>query len=972
MLRNKLRIIVFTLISIFTFAENVELKKAVDENGYEYTYTDGIYSDSREYTLNNGLKVYLTKKDNTPNIYSEIVVRAGSKNDPEKTTGLAHYFEHLMFKGSDEIGTIDWNKEKPILDQIEQLYEDHKKETDPEKKKEIYKKIDDLSYEASKYSISNEYSQLVSSIGGTGLNAFTSYDSTVFTMNFPSKNIEKAMFLERSRFDNVALREFHTELEAVYEEYNLTENNGFSLVFNKVMAEFFKDKPYSRPTIGVPYDLKNPSIKEIRAFFDKYYVANNIAIVLSGNLEYADTIKMIDKYWGNYRSNKEVNTLPTPQSTENYIESKETDIDVPNYSGLYVAVKLPHSEYTTAQIVSMLLYNGLDGIFDKLILDRKLQTVDQDVADFNDGTVHVLRLVGGANDSMSKTKKVYFEGIKTLKDGKFTEEQLSNIKSKIAKSYDSLKNNSSIITGALEDSFVKGLDLSDEDKQYNIAMNLTKNDIVEFANRVFKNQFIIDAYNSTDIDYEKLDKPEITALASNASLESKFAKSFYAMGSGEKKFDTSKLDKLEIIDLGQGIKLYYVQNKQNNQYDITYTYPKGYIDDNNLSMAGELFYEVGTKKYPLESLQNIMSQKGIMVAMTVLSNQTEFTLTGTDSDKNNILEGLKIFEDKVSNNIATSKQYSTFATNMIGKLEQLIVDPEFLSSTSTSYVIYGKNAWTSNIVNDAITLSTSKGNLYTNSINSVSTVKPEIFVYTSLSKEDVIDLIKQTHNFDNLADKARKDEEPLNIPKQKVYLTNADSKTVSVSFVGDFDVTSRENSTFALFYYEYENGLNGRTFKEIREKKGLTYSISNVLMGLEKYSYIAVNSSTQNEKMYEMIDGIREFLGNPDKLDKKLFDDTKQSLINEYEDQALKGYELYKDYSEKEYLGLETDRSKILSKIKAYTFEDYKKMYSEKVKLSNFSIVISGNTDKINVTGLEKYGEIIELTPEILTGADKK
>lgn len=124
---------------------------------------------------------------------------------------------------------------------------------------------------------------------------------------------------------------------------------------------------------------------------------------------------------------------------------------------------------------------------------------------------------------------------------------------------------------------------------------------------------------------------------------------------------------------------------------------------------------------------------------------------------------------------------------MIGKLEQLIVDPEFLSSTSTSYVIYGKNAWTSNIVNDAITLSTSKGNLYTDSINSVSTVKPEIFAYTSLSKEDVIDLIKQTHNFDNLVDKARKViEEPLNIPKQKVYFTNADSKTVSVSFVGDF------------------------------------------------------------------------------------------------------------------------------------------------------------------------------------------
>ena len=104
MLRNKLRILIFALISIFMFAEEVELKKAVDENGYEYTYTNGIYSDTREYILENGLKVYLTKKDNTPNIYSEIVVRVGSKNDPDETTGLAHYFEHLMFKGSDEIG----------------------------------------------------------------------------------------------------------------------------------------------------------------------------------------------------------------------------------------------------------------------------------------------------------------------------------------------------------------------------------------------------------------------------------------------------------------------------------------------------------------------------------------------------------------------------------------------------------------------------------------------------------------------------------------------------------------------------------------------------------------------------------------------------------------------------------------------------------------------------------------------------
>ena len=968
MLRNKLRILIFALISIFMFAEEVELKKAVDENGYEYTYTNGIYSDTREYILENGLKVYLTKKDNTPNIYSEIVVRVGSKNDPDETTGLAHYFEHLMFKGSDEIGTIDWNKEKPILDQIEKLYEEHKKERDTDKKKEIYKEIDKLSYEASKYSISNEYSQLVASIGGTELNAFTSYDSTIFTMNFPSKNLEKAILLERSRFDNVALREFHTELETVYEEYNLTENNGFSLVFNKAMKELFKDNSYSKsPVIGTPYDLKNPSIKEIRAFFNKYYIANNIAIILSGNLEYADTIKTIDKYWGNYRNNKDINTL-TPEPTGKYTENKEIEINVPNNSGLYVAIKTPTNEITKGQITAMILYNGLDGIFDKMILDGKIQKVDEQLLYFNDGALDIFRFVAASNDSMPELKKAYFQGIKMLKSGKFTEAQLNNIKNKITKTYDTLKNNSAIITSSLEDLFVKGLEITDEDKQYDIVMNLTKSDIVEYANRVFNNQFIVNAYDSSDIKYENLEKPKITTLASNTVHESEFAKKFYAMASNIKNFDKSKLENLEIIDMGQGIKLYYVQNKENEKFEVSYKYPFGYMDNTNLNMGAELFYEIGTKKIPLEKLQNIMSEKAIMINMTAFYDETIFSLTGTDSNKDNIFDALTLFEEKLSRNLATTKQYENFRNNMIDKLSQIKDNPDFLSSAATSYVIYGDASWNTMITSNVETLSKEKGIFYSNLINNISTFKPEIFVYSSLPKEDIIELINKTNKFDTRIEKKPIEPTVIDIPTQKVYVTYANSKTATVSIIGNFDLASKENLTFALFYNEYENGLNGRTFKEIREKKGLTYSISNILVGLEKYSYIAVDTSTQNDKLHEMIDSVKEFLGDPSKLDKKLFEATKQTLINEYENQSLKGNSLYADYSQKNKLGLETDRSKLLENIKAYTFEEYKKMYTEKIKSSNFSIVVVGNTGEINTDELKKYGEVIELSAEELIG----
>ena len=440
------------------------------------------------------------------------------------------------------------------------------------------------------------------------------------------------------------------------------------------------------------------------------------------------------------------------------------------------------------------------------------------------------------------------------------------------------------------------------------------------------------------------------------------------MSSKENNFDKSKLESLEIIDLGKGIKLYYVNNKDNNQYDITYIYPLGYVENNNLNMARELFYEIGTKKIQLEKFQNAMSEKSIMIGMSVFSDQTEFSLTGIDSNKANILEALKLFKEKSSNNIATTDQYATFKNNMIKKLQEIKENPEFLTSAAPSYVIFGETSWNRMIKSDIEQLNKKEGNFYADLINSLSTKKPDIFAYTSLSKEDIIELIKKTDKFDNITEKKRMEPINIDIPKQKVYVTHANSKTVSLSIVGNFDLASDENTTFALFYNEYENGLNGRTFKEIREKKGLTYNISNVLMGLEKHSYILIDTSTQNDKVNEMIDSVKEFLGDANKLDKKVFESTKQVLVNEYENQSLKGYGLYSDYTQKEMLNLETDRAKTLEAIKAYTFEEYKKIYSEKVKLSNFSIVAVGDMGEINSDDFKKYGEVIKLSAEKLIG----
>lgn len=189
---------------------------------YSYETVPNDPLKARIYTLDNGLKVYLTVNKETPRIQTFIAVRVGGKNDPAETTGLAHYFEHLMFKGTDKFGTQDYATEKPLLDAIEQQFEIYRKTTDEAERKAIYHTIDSLSYEASKYAIPNEYDKLMAAIGSTGSNAYTWYDQTVYQEDIPSNQIENWAKIQADRFENNVIRGFHTELEAVYEEKNMS------------------------------------------------------------------------------------------------------------------------------------------------------------------------------------------------------------------------------------------------------------------------------------------------------------------------------------------------------------------------------------------------------------------------------------------------------------------------------------------------------------------------------------------------------------------------------------------------------------------------------------------------------------------------------------------------------------------------------------------------------------------------------
>ena len=274
---------------------------------YKYETVPGDPTATRIYTLDNGLKVYLSVNDKEPRIQTMIAVNVGGKNDPAETTGLAHYFEHLMFKGTPDFGTTDYAAEKPMLDSIEALFETYRQTTDSLERLAIYHRIDSISYEASKFAIPNEYDKLMSIIGASGTNAFTSQDMTVYVEDIPSNQVENWAKIEADRFANPVIRLFHTELETIYEEKNMSLTRDNDKVFEALDKALFPHHPYGTQTVlGSQEHLKNPSITNVKNYHKTYYVPNNMAICMSGDFNPNEVIRVIDKYFGDMKPNRDL------------------------------------------------------------------------------------------------------------------------------------------------------------------------------------------------------------------------------------------------------------------------------------------------------------------------------------------------------------------------------------------------------------------------------------------------------------------------------------------------------------------------------------------------------------------------------------------------------------------------------------------------------------------------------------------
>ncbi len=361
---------------------------------HEFKTVENDPLQTKMYTLPNGLKIFMTVNKDQPRIQTYIAVRVGGKNDPAETTGLAHYFEHLMFKGTKQFGTSDYAAEEPMLDRIEQLFETYRHTTDSVERRRIYREIDSVSYEASKIAIPNEYDKLMSAIGANGTNAYTSYDVTCYVEDIPSNQIENWAKIQADRFENPVIRGFHTELETIYEEKNMSLTKDNRKVYEKLLTALYPSHPYGTQTVlGTQENLKNPSITNVKNYHKQWYVPNNMAIALSGDFDPDYMVDVIEKYFGHLKPAYDFNRPGLPKEKP-FTTPQKVEILGPEAEYISLAWRTPEAANEDANALHVLDYvmsNGSTGILDLNVnLPQRVLNAGGYVMDMADAGAYVM------------------------------------------------------------------------------------------------------------------------------------------------------------------------------------------------------------------------------------------------------------------------------------------------------------------------------------------------------------------------------------------------------------------------------------------------------------------------------------------------------------------------------------------------------------------------------------------------------
>lgn len=959
-----------------TSEKEVVTEQHKDANGFNYETVTNDPTGLRLYTLENGLKVYLAQNFEEPKIQTFIPVRAGSVYDPSDNTGLAHYLEHMVFKGTDEIGAIDFEKEKTALKEISDLYEKHKSATDPAEKEAIYKEIDKASHEASKLCIANEYDKMTSSLGAQGTNAWTWHEETVYVNKIPANELDKWIALESERFSQLVLRLFHTELEAVYEEFNRAQDADYRKSNYALMKALFPTHPYGQqPTIGISEHLKNPSMEAIHAYFDKYYVPNNMAVVLVGDLEFDSTIKKINDTFGKF-AYKEVNhpERPVESAMEQAITKDVTGPEAANASIAFRSKGIGSEDEKYLTLVDMILNNSDAGLIDlNLNQEQKVQQAGSYTTFLNDYGMHQFYVTPKNGQTLEEATALVLDQIEKVKKGEFDEWLIDAVINDLKLSQIKQFQNASAVASEYVNAFVHFQNWEDRVRMLDELRKISKDDLVTFANNFYKNNYVVvNKRQGKSGDLVKVPKPKITPNELNRDKASTYLTEFSKIQSPE--LQPKFVDYKTAIQKSavNGVEMSYIKNTKNDLAQLYIIFDMGKNHNKKLPIAVGYLEYLGTDKLAAEEVKKEFYKLGVKYGVNTNEDRSYVYLSGL---RENLDKGLALLENLWANAKEDQEAYDKYVEKIAKNREDTKANKgQIMWDGLMNYGMFGENS----SLRDIYTIEELKSFNPEELVAIVKDLKnyKHRFFYYGKDVEQAKTALANYHTISKELKEYPEEKEYKNIETgNNVYFVDYDMVQAQMLFLAkgeEFDPNKMAVST--LFNTYFGSGLSSIVFQEIRESKSLAYSAFSAYSNAtekEKPDYVYAFIGTQANKIPDAVNAMMDLMTNMPEAEEQ-FNAAKDAALKKLAAQRINDTGIFWAYERLKKRGIDNDnREEIYNAIKGMTMEDLKEFFNENIKGEDYNVMVVANKNDIDLKALEKLGKVQEMDVDYLFNYEK-
>jgi len=921
----------------------------------------------RVYRLDNGLTVYLSRNTEAPRFYAEIAVRAGSLTDPSDCTGLAHYLEHLMFKGTKKMGTLDYQKEKPYLDQITQLYERHFHEKDPEKRQAIYKEINKASKEAAQHAVANDIDRIYKFIGGTGVNAHTSYEETVYKVDLPSNQLERWAKIESERFIDPVFRLFHTELETVYEEKNTSIDSGQDRLYENVEKLLFPGHPYGSQTVlGKPEHLKNPSLVRIREYFDKYYVPGNMAIVISGDIVINDAIRVIDKHFGKMAAKPApTRKAAPPKPLKGVSRAIITHEGEKSLLMAWRTVPFSHEDAYALEMLDMILDNSVAGLINlNLVQPQLVRSAGSYPSLLNEAGAQYLWGSPRDGQSLEELELLLTEQLEKIKAGKFEDWLIpaivSDLQTDIEESYESNEDRVAMI----RDSYISN-QAWEESSQYIARMSaVTRDDVLRVANKYLGKDYVVGHLVKGKPVVKHIEKPKIDAVPMNSSSESDFSKSILAVDVQPLSpyfIEAGKDFQKSIAD--NGVQYFTTVNPVNNLFTITWTFPKGHLHDDLLLTAFDLLQKSGTKELSSTELGKRWYQLGVDANFSVYEGYTEISLSGLSSSYE---PSVKLFWQWINEMVVEQSVLDNLIADLKLVRDDNIDDPTIIIHALARYSRFGKNsmyvARSTNAELDKLTVSQLQ-----KTAQKLFTLPHQVSYIGKLSESQ---WRKSTPELEVTSTSPKEFNRPVtksNAPVE-IHFYHRDMAQAKIWIESELQGLTNDDIVMLKVFNEYfDGGMSGVVFQEIREARGLAYSASGYLTSPRWIGdpFLAVGSAAcQADKVDEALTKFLQLFDQLPESDVR-FKETSDAIMNRIRAERFGFRSRVGSIQSWQRSGVDFNVSKRgFEELPKIQLSNMLELYSKAVKGKPKRICIVGDRSRIDLKALSKLGVIKEIKAE--------